>query len=80
MVGGVDVPRCSLIGKQLEVEARGEEVTTRSLWSSRVLLACGDRSPGVVTGEGSSSRSGLGKDSRSESKLLRDCGWRVVLE
>ena len=51
MVGGVDVMRCNLSRKQLKVEARWEEFTIRSLWGSRVLLACGDRIPGVVAWE-----------------------------
>ena len=48
MVGGLDVLGRSLSRKHLEVEVRGKESTTRGLWSSGVLVACGDTSPGVV--------------------------------
>ena len=78
MFGEVDVLRCRLSREQLKVEVRGKEFTTRGLWSPRVLVACCDRSPGVVVREGSRLRSGLGENSCAESMLLRDCGVEVL--
>ena len=80
VVGGLDILRCSLIRKQLEVKTWREEVTSRSLWSSRMIVAWGGRSPGVVAQAGY--QLGVGEGGEGQQLRVEDAAglWGSSLE